>query len=629
MKDSPSNGSAHVIDDDRLTENDNLVWSRFVGAADSQEFCQSWLAIQCRQIIDVAGGVVLLQGEDGLTYNPVAVWPDVRQDMQHLTETAQQALRERRGVVAESGSSNNGNTCYEIAYPVSVSNELVGVVVLELENRTEAQLQAALRQLHWGIAWLIDRFRNRLYGESTVVRERVMSVLDLAAVAVEQKTFRAAATAFVTELATQLKCDRVSLGFVVHNNAKVLALSHSAHFNDKANLVRAIETAMDEAIDQGGAVVVPSIDDERSAVVLRANQALSVLENGAAIASIPFSHDGEWIGAVTIERAPQRGEGAGFSREQIELCQAASALAGPMLDLSRREDRWITTKIVASIGDGLERLVGPGFVWSKFGVILAIALLAFFSMKTGDFRVRADALAEGGVLRAVVAPYDGFIAEARVRAGDVVEEGQMMAALDDQDLRLEQLKWESQRDQYQKELRQSKASRDKARIGILGAQLDQAEAQLALVNEQLTRTQLIAPQAGVIVSGDLSKNLGAPLTKGDVLFEIAPLDNYRIVLNVDDRDISSIEVGQAGDLILSAIPERVFPIEVTLVTPVANTEEGRNYFRVEARLSENSPRLRPGMEGVAKIGIGERKLIWIWTHRLTDWLKLWLWSWWP
>jgi hypothetical protein len=36
--------------------------------------------------------------------------------------------------------------------------------------------------------------------------------------------------------------------------------------------------------------------------------------------------------------------------------------------------------------------------------------------------------------------------------------------------------------------------------------------------------------------------------------------------------------------------------------------------------------LHPGMEGVAKIEVGSRKLIWIWSRRLVDWLRLWTWA---
>ena len=63
-------------------------------ANDSREYCQSWLAIQCRLIPAVVGGVVLLRLEGAEGYNAVAVWPDVRRDMSYLTPTAQQALDE-------------------------------------------------------------------------------------------------------------------------------------------------------------------------------------------------------------------------------------------------------------------------------------------------------------------------------------------------------------------------------------------------------------------------------------------------------------------------------------------------------------------------------------------------------
>jgi hypothetical protein len=35
------------------------------------------------------------------------------------------------------------------------------------------------------------------------------------------------------------------------------------------------------------------------------------------------------------------------------------------------------------------------------------------------------------------------------------------------------------------------------------------------------------------------------------------------------------------------------------------------------------------MQGVGKVEVGERRLIWIWTHRIVDWLRLWIWAWWP
>jgi hypothetical protein len=62
---------------------------------------------------------------------------------------------------------------------------------------------------------------------------------------------------------------------------------------------------------------------------------------------------------------------------------------------------------------------------------------------------------------------------------------------------------------------------------------------------------------------------------------------------------------------------------------VSTPLEGHNYFRAEAQLADSSARLRPGMEGVGKVLVGRARLIWIWTHSLTDWIRLTLWNWLP
>jgi len=73
------------------------------------------------------------------------------------------------------------------------------------------------------------------------------------------------------------------------------------------------------------------------------------------------------------------------------------------------------------------------------------------------------------------------------------------------------------------------------------------------------------------------------------------------------------------------------PLELTVekITPVLVSEQGRNYFRVEAHAQGVLEKLRPGTEGVGKIEVDERRLIWIWTHKAIHWLRMWMWSWWP
>jgi len=215
---------------------------------------------------------------------------------------------------------------------------------------------------------------------------------------------------------------------------------------------------------------------------------------------------------------------------------------------------------------------------------------------------------------------------APLRAGDTVREGELIAKLDDRDLVLERLKWQSQREQYLKQYRDALAKLGRAEIAVLRAQLGQAEAQLALAEEQLARTRVVAPFNGLIVSGDLSQSLGAPVARGDVLFEVAPLDAYRVILEVDDRDMLELRTGQRGNLILTGRSDAVLPFSVEKITPVSESREGRNFFRVEAALEGTPAFLRPGMKGVGKITVGRRRLVWIWTHGFFDWLRLAAWS---
>jgi multidrug resistance efflux pump len=214
-----------------------------------------------------------------------------------------------------------------------------------------------------------------------------------------------------------------------------------------------------------------------------------------------------------------------------------------------------------------------------------------------------------------------------VRAGDLVKRDDVLAVLEDRELKLERLKWAGQEEELNKQLREAMAERNMSQIQIVSAQLDQARAQRARADDQLARTRITAPFDGVVVSGDLTQSLGAPVERGTVLFEIAPMTVYR--LQVDERDMSSVSVGQTGNLLLSAFPEDPIPFVVEKITPVSTAKEGRNFFRVEAKLQRDEGRLRPAMQGVGKIEIDRRSYVWIWTHNIWTSLRLMLWKWLP
>jgi RND family efflux transporter MFP subunit len=246
-----------------------------------------------------------------------------------------------------------------------------------------------------------------------------------------------------------------------------------------------------------------------------------------------------------------------------------------------------------------------------------------------DYRVTAKTVIEGEIQRVAAAPFDGFISSGLVRPGDTVKAGQVLATLDDRELKIEQVRWASERDQYESRLREATAAHELSAVQVLSAQMRQAEAQWALASEKIERASVRAPFDGIVVSGDLNQQIGTPVETGKTLFEIAPLQSYRIILQVDERDIRHVASGQPGRLIMTGIAGEPMAFTVAKVTPVATAQDGKNFFGVEAAIADASPRFRPGMEGVGKIEVGDRSLWWVLTHSFSEWLTLSLWTWMP
>lgn len=596
------------------------LWARLAHAADAHSFAAGWLEIQCRAFDGVIRGVVVLRASEAAAYAPFAVWPEGIEGSPKLAAVVERALQQRRVAVDGVKRGARREDLIFVAHPILVDDELYGAVALEIEGRAEAALRELVKRLGWGIGWLEALSRRKTFTS----KARLVTVLELIATALQHEHFQAAATAVATELATTFGCERVSIGFMKGRHNVVRALSHSAAFSKKTNLIRALEAAMDEAADQLATVILPARKDGPFQVT-RAHAELLQQHGAGAVCTIPLTAGGTVLGALVLELPA----GSEFDARTVELCEHAALLVGPVLDVKRREDRWLAQKALDSLMTQWGHLVGPRHVALKLWVAIAALAIAFFAIVDGDFMITADASLEGKVQRAVTAAMQGYIIEARARAGDVVREGNLLAALDDRDLRLERQKLLSQGAQQESERRQAIAEGNRARARILDAQIGQVTAQIALVDEQIARTRLVAPFDAVIVKGDLSQSLGAAVERGNVLFEVAPLDTYRVIMKVDERDITDVAVGQTGRLALTSMPNEEIALVVDKITPVSVVDQGRNFFRVEAVAKGATEKLRPGMEGVGKIQVDQRKLIWIWTRKLVHWVRMWAWSWWP
>lgn len=584
-----------------------------------EKLLHTWLSHQCRMLPGTVHAVLLTRPAGEGPYKRTASWPDKRRDYSALSPVAKAALRSRQAVIKIRNNEveETGEPLDTLASPVLLSGRLFGVVILEITHRSQSMQKMAVQQLQAGAKWL----ETMILLQGSAAKEQLINLVELVATGLEHEKFKVAATEVVNELAERFSCHRVSLGFSQYHRVRVEAMSHCNGIDQNSNLVRVIRDAMSEALDQRTTVVYPDASDAPE-LVTRFHARLEKAQQASAICTVPLIRNGKAIGALLMERAKDQP----FSAETVEQCEQIGLLLGPTLEMRRREERPLPAKIFDSVQSGFSKLFGPRHLALKTGVALSMALLIWVSLAGATFRVSSDSVLEAGVCRAVVAPQEGYISAAHVRAGDLVRKGDLMAVLDDQELLIELRKWKSRRAQLLKEYRKAFAGLDRAEVAILNAKRAQAEAQLRLVEQRLARIALVAPISGLVVKGDLSQAIGSPIERGDVLYEVAPTDEYRVVLKIDERDIGLVTPGQQGHLKLSGIPGRTIGIAIDRVTPVSTSEDGRNYFRVEAVMDSRSDLMRPGMEGIAKIDIGRKKLLWIWTRRLVDGLRLFVWN---
>lgn len=600
---------------------DDELWAALGAATDVGAFCQAWLDLQCARTVGAEAGLVLLESTEG-TFGPAAIWPAEPSGMDHLRQVAENALRTGAAAI-EADPDARGRT--GIGYPISAQGRVQGVVVLAVAGVGASRLQAILRELHWAVGWLLAMvWQNRADAEGAHAATSA-AALDVLAAVQEHDALHETALALCNSLAITLKAERVSFGLVKADAVKLAAMSHGAWFRKHSDVTETIEAAMDEALDQGETIPYPA--SERSGRIALQQARLAATAGRAGVASLPVLDRGLPVGVLTLERA----DGAApFSSADLLFAETVAGLVAPVIALKRREERFVSGRVHQKAMDGAKALFGPRRPLAKAIGIFAALIVLFLLLPIARFQVSADSALEGRVQRAAAAPFSGFIARSYSRAGDIVKEGEVLATLEDRDLRLDQARSQGEVQALDRRYREALAQHKRAEMNLYGAQLRQKESALRLIDYKLARTNIVAPLSGVLVSGDVSQLVGTPVKEGEVLFEVAPLDDFRVVLQADERDISYLRVGQRGRFAPTGLAGDTVGFTVTKLTSVTESKDGKNTFRVEAELDPGAPKiLRPGMEGVAKVSIDRRSPLWIWTRSLRDWLRLFLWKWLP
>lgn len=339
----------------------SAAWAQFASAQSLEAFCDAWLRLQCTALkstgCEPVAAVVIWQAESG-GYGPVALWPTPRSEVSHLGDTARKSLGERRGLCERRPASSGGIVRAQAAYPALVDGQAVGVAVIEIEAASDAALQRALQQLHWGAGWLDSRARA-LAGEAAQARRaRSQHGIDLLAAVGEQDSALQAAMALVNDLASRLGAARVMLGFEHRGHLRLEAISHMAWFDRRSQEIARIENLMEEALDQGATVSAPTPADQPFRVTVAHDEQRVGAGLGAIVTVLLVGRQGP-IGTITVEWA-QSPDAPLAAAEAVPLLEIAALLCGPLFQDKLERRRWVGGRLADHVRGGVRKLGGRG-----------------------------------------------------------------------------------------------------------------------------------------------------------------------------------------------------------------------------------------------------------------------------
>ncbi len=455
--------------------------------------------------------------------------------------------------------------------------------------------------------------------EALKIQNRMTDILDILVVLNSQHRFIAAAMTVCNELAARYHCDRVSLGWLEKGYVRVMAMSHTDHFEKKMEAVEKLEIAMEEAMDQNADICFPAPDS--GFCISRDHEVYAKSQDVKYLSTFPIREKGKVTGLVTFERNSSPFSSIDLRQLRITIDQLTTRI----IEL-RKRDRWFGARIADWLRRGLSKVLGYEHTWAKLLAIIAAAATAAISLIPVDYRVSSPMILRTDDITYITAPFDGYIDSVGFGPGEIVKANNALVQLDTRDLLLEEAELLAQKNRERREIEKARAAGELADMCIAQARYNQVNAKLDINQHKLSQAIIKAPYKGVIIEGDLREKSGSPIRQGDMLFKIGRIKDIYAEAKVSESEIQNINESSKGQIALASRPQDLFDIEVELVEPSAEVTEKDNVFLVRCRFRDTIPSwFRPGMTGISKINSEKKTILWIVTHRTIDFIRLKLW----
>jgi hypothetical protein len=433
------------------------------------------------------------------------------------------------------------------------------------------------------------------------------------------------AFAVSNNLKAKLGCESVSFGIVRKNRVKLISMSGTSQVDPRSLGTQQLEQVMEECVDAADICSIQLVKNGPEGVSTGhiLHKRWHSESSNASVASIPLRVDNQIVAVLSLRHTP----GQSFTLEQLEKVRELATPLVPGALLLDRADRKLVEHAKSAALEWIVRQLSQDTWVRRIGFGVALASLGLVILGKQTYMLTLPCTIAPAEEREIAAPFEGVIEATFVRAGDSVDEGQLLARLDTRQLLLDLDKANSDYHAASIESIQGATEGDLQKLAIGRAKADASKSLAKKIERNIQLAEIRAPCKGTILTGALDQRIGESVPMGESLFRFAAADRWKIVIESPEFATTLIDVGQKGTFATVARPLIPLKVEVNHLTTHAEVREGKNVFQAEAKVSSDAPDwLRSGMQGTTRIDVGRHPIYWVWLHRVIDQVRLNLWK---
>lgn len=566
-----------------------------------------------------AGGA-WFRAEDGQVAADVSQMPanvaDRKEVKRWLVSVSNQAITEHRSIVARSVIVQNLTA---ISVPVSVdrrsqprtsimSAEPLPPLTLTVLAKNVADRESFSEEL-LAAQCVVRAWRD--WSRTTIVHhanERLLAtsaILELVGKMVATETVREACQTLANTLQEHFKATFVAVALrpASRVTARLTCVSGVGDFDRSAPQSTKLEAALNETLVRSELTTYPVLNDRDRHQHLAHKRAVETCGVDAVV-SIPLTdEDGQVVGSVMLG-------GAGRllrmqTRNVIAACQ--TPVGNAIATVIRTEGG-----MVSRISRRFRRLAASQKGITALAIL--IALVAVMLMPA-PYHIPCRCRIEPVVRRHCLAPYDGLLENTFVEPGDIVREGDRMARMQGRELRLELASVAAEYQQASKERDMHTSEMAVAKSLLSELEMEKLAAKEQLLSYRLDNLEIRSPVDGVVLDGSLDRRVNYPVSVGQAIYEIAPMESMRIEVAVPAEEINHVRVDMDVEVRMDGMAGSPIRGRILHIWPRSEVREEQNVFIAEVVVSNIDGQLRPGMEGAVRIVGDHHPIGWNLCHR--------------